>query len=816
MKIVIIGGVAGGATAAARLRRLDEKAEIVLFEKGEHISYANCGLPYYIGGVIAARDSLFLQTPAGFATRFALQVHTRCEVIGIDRAAKTVRWRDLAEGSEGSESYDKLVLSPGALPVRPPLPGLDDPRVFTLRDVADTDRIRNFVDTASPRSMAVVGAGFIGLEMAENLHHRGITVHLVEMQNQVLPPMDFSMASLVHQELDSRGVRLRLSTALERIEASRDSLRLHFKGGESIDVDAAILSIGVRPNTKLAQEAGIKIGETGGIWVGPTLQTSDPDIYAVGDAVEFPHLLTGKPVLPYLAGPANRQARLAADNIVQDNRHAYKGPIGTAIAKVFDQTAAMTGLSAKALQRAGLPWQSVHIHGNSHAGYYPGAVQISLKLLFDPRDGRLWGAQAVGFDAADKRIDIIATLIGQGATIYDLAAIEHAYAPPFSSAKDPAAMAAYVAQNVLEGRQKIVHWRDIATLDPSRDLLLDVRTEAEFATGTLPGARNIPLDQLRDRLAELPAGKRLVVFCGVGLRGYLACQILEQHGMQAVNLSGGLRTWKACTTPIGQGQAFTASPTALQATERAAEQKPRVRIDACGLQCPGPILRLRQTLENSPAGTEVEVLATDPGFERDAQSWCRSTGNDYLGCEREKGTLKVVLRKGLPAPANLPGASAPRPLGKTLIVFSDDLDKALATFVLANGAAATGHKTTLFFTFWGLNVIKKTRKPPVRKDLVSKMFGFMMPSHSLALKLSKMHMLGMGTLMMRWVMKRKNVESLENLILQARAAGVEFIACQMSMDVMGVQREELLDWVQVGGVATYMERAENAAVNLFI
>jgi len=816
MKVVIIGGVAGGATAAARLRRLDEKAEIVLFEKGEHISYANCGLPYYIGGVIPSRDSLFVQTPAGFATRFSLTVRTRCEVLRIDRAAKQVVVRDLQSEQEFTESYDKLLLSPGALPVRPPLPGLDDPRVFTLRDVADTDRIRNYVDTVNPRSMAVVGAGFIGLEMAENLHHRGITVHLVEMQNQVLPPMDFSMASLVHQELDARGVRLRLSTTLERIEPKNDGLRLALKDGSTIDVDAVILSIGVRPNTTLAADCGLKIGEAGGIWVGPTLQTTDPDIYAVGDAVEFPHLLTGRPVLPYLAGPANRQARIAADNMVRDNVLTYKGPIGTAIAKVFDQTVAMTGLSAKALQRAGLPYQSVHTHGNSHAGYYPGAVQISLKLLYHPQTGRLWGAQGVGFDAVDKRIDVIAALIGKGGTLYDLMELEHAYAPPYSSAKDPAAIAAYVASNVLEGRQAVIHWRDIASLHPVDDLLLDVRTAAEFANGSIPGARNIGLDELRGRLAELPVGKRVVVYCGVGTRGYLACQILSQNGIACVNLSGGYRTWLACTTPVGHGQTYV-DDRLSQATERAPEQAAlRVRLDACGLQCPGPILRLRQTLDNAAPGTEVEVLATDPGFERDAQSWCRSTGNDYLGCEREKGVLKVVLRKGTPPLAHAPAAQTARPLGKTMIVFSDDLDKALATFVLANGAAATGHKTTLFFTFWGLNVIKKTRKPPVRKDIFGRMFGLMMPAHSLALKLSKMHMFGLGSLMMRYIMKRKNVESLENLILQAKMAGVEFIACQMSMDVMGVQKEELQDWVQVGGVATYMERAENAAVNLFI
>ena len=815
MKIVIVGGVAGGATAAARLRRLDEGAEIILFEKGEHISYANCGLPYYIGGVIAARDALFVQTPTSFATRFQMQVRTRSEVMHIDREAKMVTVRDLATHREYRESYDKLLLSPGALPVRPPLPGLEDPRVFTLRDVADTDRIYDYVTQKKPRTMAVVGAGFIGLEMAENLHHRGIQVHLVEMQNQVLPPMDYSMAALVHQELDAVGVRLHLSTALESIEPSQSGLRLFFKEAPAIDVDGLILSIGVRPNVQLAQDCGLKVGDAGGIWVDSHLKTSDPNIYAVGDAIEFPSYLSGKPILPYLAGPANRQARIAADNMILGDLTEYKGPIGTAVAKVFDQTVAMTGLSAKALQKASLPWASVHLHGNSHAGYYPDAVQLSLKLLYHPQNGKIWGAQGVGFDAVEKRIDVIAALIGQGATIYDLMELEHSYAPPFSSAKDPAAMIAYVAANVMEKRQSVVHWREVAQLDPDKDLLLDVRTAEEFSGGSIPGSYNIPLDQLRGRLGELPKGKRLIAFCGVGLRGYLACRILEQNQFQCANLSGGLRTWKACTTPIGKGQHF--KPTPLdRATEMALDsQAQRIQLDACGLQCPGPILRLKESVDQAVPGTEFEVTATDPGFERDVQSWCQSTGNEFLGSERAQGKLKVILRKGMATQA-LQAVSQKRPLGKTLIVFSDDLDKALATFVLANGAAATGHKTTLFFTFWGLNVIKKPAAPSVKKDWLARMFGWMMPSHSLALKLSKMHMLGIGTAMMRYVMRKKNVESLESLMLQAQKAGVEFIACQMSMDVMGVQCEELLDHVQVGGVATYMERAENAAVNLFI
>ena len=544
MKHVIIGGVAGGATAAARIRRVDEFAEIVLLEKGKYISYANCGLPYYIGGTIKSRDRLFLQTPASFGKRFNMDVRIENTVVGIDTTKKTVTVRR-ADGSEYTEQYDKLLLSPGAAPVKPPLEGIDSDGIFTLRDVADTDHIKNWLNTHTVQKAVIVGAGFIGLEMAENLHGTGAEVSIVEMANQVMAPVDFSIAAHVHQHLLQKGVKLYLEQTVERFEQKEGKINVCLKSGKVIAADMVILSVGVRPETSLAKAAGLKIGETGGIWVNEYLETSAKEVYAVGDAIEFPHPLTGKPWLNYLANPANRQGRLVADNMVNGNTEKYEGAIGTAIAKVFDFTVATTGLPAKRLKQLNIPYQSSHTHSGSHAGYYPGSTPLSLKLTFDPETGKLYGAQSVGYDGVDKRIDQIALLIKSGGSVFDLTKVEHAYAPPFSSAKDPIAIAGYVASNIVTGKMPVVHWREMQTANPDEITILDVRTREETAGGQIiKGSLNIPLDELRQRLNEIPANKPVYVYCGVGLRGYLASQILIQHGFNNVkNLSGGYRTY---------------------------------------------------------------------------------------------------------------------------------------------------------------------------------------------------------------------------------------------------------------------------------
>lgn len=819
MKIIIIGGVAGGATTAARIRRMDETAEIILLEKGKYISYANCGLPYYIGGVIAEREKLFVQTPEAFSVRFRVDVRTENEVIFIDRKRKTVTVR-LSSEDTYEESYDKLLISTGATPVKPPLPGIDSEGIFTLRNVKDTDRIKEYANQHAPRRAVVIGAGFIGLEMAENLHALGAKVSIVEMANQVMTPIDFSMASLVHQHLMDKGINLYLEQAVASFEKTGREIKVVFKDGQSIPADIVILSIGVRPETTLARAAGLVIGEAGGISVNDYLQTSDESIYAIGDAIEYRHPITGKPWLNYLAGPANRQGRIVADNIL-GAKISYEGAIGTSIAKVFDLTVATTGLPGKRLRQAEIAYASSTTHSSSHASYYPDATQMSIKITFDKETGKLYGAQIVGYDGVDKRIDEFALVIKHQGSIYDLMKLEQAYAPPFSSAKDPVAIAGYVAEDILTGTVKPVYWRDLRDIRLEHEFLLDVRTPDEFSLGSLPGAINIPLDEIRDRIDEIPKDKPVYVFCAVGLRGYLAYRILVQHGYDKVrNLSGGLKIYKAATAPIIRNEVCdtpasrkeSATPVSIQ--EEPAVPSRTVQVDACGMQCPGPILKMKKTMDTLVPGERVQITSTDPGFARDAAAWCNSTGNKLISKESAAGKSIIVIEKEEPKACSMVTSCEGK--GKTFIMFSDDLDKALATFVLANGAAATGQKVTIFFTFWGLNVIKRLSKPKVEKDIFGKMFGMMLPSSSLKLKLSKMSMGGIGGKMMRYIMHSKGIDSLESLRRQALENGVEFIACQMSMDVMGVKKEELLDEVTIGGVATYMERADNANINLFI
>lgn len=813
-KFIIIGGVAGGATAAARIRRNTEQAEIILFEKGEHISYANCGLPYYLGGVIEERERLFVQTPESFGKRFNIDVRVNSEVIGIDTIEKQVHIRT-SDGREYTESYDKLLLSPGASPVRPPLPGIDGEGIFTLRNVTDTDRIKSYMQQKEVKNAVIVGGGFIGLEMAENLHHRGIRVSIVEMGNQVMSPIDFSMASLVHKQLQEKGIQLFLGQTVESFTDNSGKVTVHLKSGIKLESDLVLLSIGVKAETTLARKAGLRLGEMQGIYVNKHMQTSDENIYAVGDAIEYPHPTTGKPWLNFLAGPANRQARIAADNMVFGNVLSYEGSIGTSIAKVFDITVASTGLPGKRLKQMGIPYLSATTHASSHASYYPGARPMSIKITFSPTDGRLYGAQIVGYDGVDKRIDQYALFIKKGGTTEELTLLEQAYAPPYSSAKDPVAITGYIAGNILSGKMTPLYWRELSETDISRITLVDVRTREEFELGTIPGAINIPLEELRERMKELPMERPVYLFCSVGLRGYLASNILKGNGYRDVrNLIGGLKTYDTstmqllpATTPDNNKAGEHQAPHSCQATT--------IKVDACGIQCPGPILKLKKTIETIKAGERIEISATDSGFPRDAEAWCHTTGNIFIDKHSENGIHHVVIEKSNTGARETDNVNKEEK-GKTLILFSDDLDKAIATFVLANGAAATGKKVSIFFTFWGLNAIKKAKKPKVKKDVFGKMFGWALPSDSTKLSLSKMSMMGFGAKIMRYLMRKKNAASLEELRVQAIENGVEFIACQMSMDVMGIDRDELLDNVVVGGVATYMDRAEQANVNLFI
>ena len=546
MKVLIIGAVAGGASTAARLRRLDEDAEIVLFEKGEYISYANCGLPYYIGNVIKERSKLFVQNATDFNRRFNVDVRINSEVTKINSLLKEISVRNLATGEEYTESYDRLVLSPGAEPVRPPLPGIDLPGIFTVRNVNDTDKIKAYVDMNETSKAVVIGAGFIGLEMAENLHHLGVEVTIIEMGEQVLAPLDFPVAAIVQQHIRSKGVNLKLKSGVTGFELLNGKLHVNTNDFASIETDLVILSIGVRPDTRLATAAGLQIGNSRGIFVNEFLQTSDPDIYAVGDAIEFNNPILNVSISTFLAGPANKQGRICAENIVHNNHRKYKGSINTAIVKVFDLTVGSAGVSSKLLTKNKFAHRVSTTHSGSHAGYYPGSKQLTIQLAFSEDDGQILGAQVAGFKGVDKRLDILSAAIQQKQTVYDLAEFEHAYAPPFSSAKDPINMAGFVAENILTKRLDTFYWNELDRL-PENAILIDVRNEQEYLDSHIPGAINIPVDEVRNRIGSIDKNQPVYLSCQIGLRGYIAYRIFKQKGFKEVySLSGGYALYNSC------------------------------------------------------------------------------------------------------------------------------------------------------------------------------------------------------------------------------------------------------------------------------
>ena len=837
-KTVIIGGVAGGATAAARLRRRDEKMEIVVLEKGDYISFANCGLPYYIGDVIKSRDALLLQTPEAMKKKFNIEVRTRAEAVAIHPKEHKVSVCDLSTGAKYEESYDNLILATGSSPIKPPIPGIDGQGIFTLWNIPDTDKIKNYMEQHRPGRAAVIGGGFIGLEMAENLHGAGLDVTIIEMQNQVMAPLDYEMAQILHENIRMNNTELILEDGVDHFEIQNGSTRIHLKSGRTVEAEMVLLSIGVKPNSSLAKAAGLSLNARGGVQVDEYLRTSEPDIYAVGDVIEVNHLVTGEKTMIPLAGPANKQARICADNITGSQK-TYQGSMGTSVAQVFDLTAAAVGLNEKALlasgRKKGTDYETVVINQKSHAGYYPQATPITLKILFE-KEGKILGAQAVGQDKVDKRIDTIATVMSMGGTTENLAKLELAYAPPFSSAKDPVNMLGFVAENILN---KMVSFVTPAELDLLLDTeegsitVLDVTEDAERMVFSIPGSVHIPLGMLRDRLGELNPDKKIITYCSIGVRSYNAARILAQNGFRNVSvLAGGTSFYKTYHHTVS-GQmppAFSKTKEKSPAPEKKADKTPqKIQIlDCSGLQCPGPIMKVNETLKQMQEGARLQVSATDMGFARDIDAWCQRTGNTLLSTERQGKENIVTIQKGSVAAdsdfsESSPSVSAASCFsagqgnqGKTIIVFDGDLDKVLASFIIANGAAAMGRPVTMFFTFWGLNALRKPRKVRVKKPFVEKMFGFMMPRGTTKLKLSKMNMLGMGTKMMKKVMKSKNVSSLEELIEQALANGVKLVACTMSMDVMGITPEELIDGVELAGVASYLGDAEQSNVNLFV
>ncbi len=837
LKTVIVGGVAGGASAAARLRRLDENAEIVLFEKGEYISFANCGLPYYIGEVITDKEKLVVQTPEKMRERFNLDIRIHCEVVRILPDKKQVEVFNKAENRTYTETYDKLILSPGAEPIRPKLPGIESSRIFTLRNIPDTYRIKDFVDAAAPKRAVVVGAGFIGLEVAENLHAKGVKVTVVELADHVIGPLDYDMAAIVHQHMKTKDVEFYLNDGVKAfhhqgslIAKDSEGLSVHVEkdagivaelaSGRFLKADMVILGIGVRPESRIASEAGLTLGSTGGILVDEYMRTSDPDIYAVGDAAEVKDFITGSPVLIPLAGPANKQGRIAADNIC-GMEEKYTGTQGTSIVKVFDITVAITGNNEKVLRKNGMDYEKSFTHSPSHAGYYPGAIPMSIKLLFDKRDGKILGSQIIGYDGVDKRIDVLATAIRAGMSVYDLEKLELAYAPPYSSAKDPVNIAGYTAANIVKGDSRVFHWQQVPDIDREKAILLDVRSRMEFELGTIAGAVNIPLDALRDRLDELPRDREIYIFCQVGLRGYIAYRLLIQKGFTKVwNLSGGYKTYqlavqKQANEDIYENDSIMKDDMlkAIDCEGGDCNAGASLKIDASGLQCPGPIMQVYKAVKSMNEGELLEVSATDPAFQEDIKAWCDRTGHKLVSVKFEGNKFTAVIKK---EKENEKTGMTRGSHDKTLVIFSGDLDKAIATFIIANGAAALGRKVTLFFTFWGLNILRRHDKVRVKKDVLSKMFGFMMPRGSRKLRLSRMSMGGIGGQLIRYLMRKKNVASLEELIDQAKAAGVNLVACSMSMDLMGIKREELTDGIQIGGVAAMLGSAEESDMSMFI
>lgn len=791
MRTVIIGGGACGASAAARIRRLDESAEIIVLEKTGEISIANCGLPYYTSGVINDREKMLVSSPEKFREWFNINVKLNTEVININPDEKFV------ETADGEKiNYNKLVLAQGAKPFVPPIEGIPEEKVFTVRTLFDADNIKSYIKEKGVRKAIVIGGGFIGVEMAENLNEMGLETTLIEQQNQILAPVDYEIAAFLHNEMRDRGVELVLSDGVKKFNDNKVILN----SSREIEFDIIIMAIGVRPEITLAKNAGLETAR--GIIVNENLQTSNPDIYAGGDGVEIKDFVTGENTLIPLAGPANRQGRIIADNIC-GIESAYKNSQGTSVLKVFDLTAASVGNNEKQLKSKNIPYWKTFVFSKDHAGYYPGAVEVLYKLLFSP-DGKILGAQGVGLDGVEKRIDVISSIMRNGGKIQELLDSELCYAPPYSSAKDAVNILGMNADNILRGLLKPAYFEDL-----ENSYLIDVRQREIFEISTIEGAVNIPIAQLRNRINEVPRDKKVILFCNTGYTSYNASRILIQNGFNNVySLCGGISLYKEL---VKDKKGILTMPQRVATHAAVANSADVIKVDASGLQCPGPIMKVASKIAELNEGSIIEVTSTDRGFKSDIGAWCKTTGNSLLDLKTEKKVITALIQKG-GKPAVIENSSGN---GQTIVVFSNDLDKALAALIIANGAKAAGKDVTLFFTFWGLNIL---RKPQIRvkKGIIDKMFGLMMPEGAEKLTLSKMNMLGAGSLMMKWVMKQKNVSTLNELLTQAREAGIKFIACNMSMDVMGIKPEELIDGVEIGGVAKYIEESSYSNSNLFI
>ena len=807
-KVLIVGGVAGGASTATRLRRLDESLEIVIFEKGEYVSFANCGLPYYIGDIIQNRESLLVQTPESLKVRFNLDVRVNSEVVGVNGKDKKVKVKT-KNGEEYEESFDFLVLSPGAKPIFPAIKGIENKKIFTLRNINDMDKIKAEIKNNGVKKTVVVGGGYVGIETAENLKHLGIDVTLIEAAPHILAPFDSEISNILEYELVNNGIELMTSEKVVEFQEDANKIIIKLESGKIVTTDMVILSIGVSPDTKFLQGSGINLGERGHILVNENLETNIDGVYALGDSILVKNYITNQNVGIPLAGPANRQGRIVAGNIVGRNEK-YKGSLGTAIIKIFELTGASTGLNERSLKQLNITYEKIYLHPNNHAAYYPGASPISIKALYNKENKQILGAQAVGISGVDKFIDVMATSIKFKATIDDLAELELAYAPPFLSAKSPANMVGFIGQNIEDDLLEQVFMEDLKKYDEKKTIILDIREELELIGGKFDNSINIPLSELRKRYTELPKDKEIWTYCAVGLRGYIATRFLSQKGYRVKNLAGGIKSEEKVIVN-------TQKESSLTKEGNSNIEKEEDYLDLSGLSCPGPLVKIKEKIDKLGEDEKLKVKVSDPGFYNDIQAWSKVTKNSLLSLDKKDGLTYATLQKGQTSKViekNQENVIIEDNSNMTMVVFSGDLDKAIAAFIIANGALTMGKKVTLFFTFWGLSILKK--KNLAKKSFIEKMFAMMLPKNSQDLPVSKMNFFGIGAKMIRSVMKKKNIMSLEELIKKAIDSGVNITACTMSMDVMGISEEELIDGINYGGVGQYLGEAEKSNNNLFI
>jgi len=806
LRVLIVGGVAGGATVAARISRLSRLAKVTLVERSPDVSFANCGLPYFLGQEIKDRNLLSLHSASSLEQALGISVLTHTEATKIDLDNKSVTTKN----SSGTNLllWDKLILSPGANPFIPKVPGIGDHRIFTLRNLQDMDKIHAELQKPSCKRVVVIGAGFIGLEMAEQLVGIGKEVALVEKGPTILPQVDEEIALMAHPLFPLSGVHLCTNDGLLEFHPSPTSLGVKLESGKILDADLVVLAIGVRPDNALISNSAIKTTERGYVPVNSFMQTSHPDVYAVGDVIEtadfvFPNLRT----TVALGNIANMQGRIAADHAITGKSIPYKGSLGTSIVRVFDTTLAVTGWTERRLKASKIPYQTTTITAPNHASYYPGALPITLKITFGP-DGVIYGGQAIGHEGVDKRIDVLATAIQGRLTVDDLSLTQLCYSPPYGSARDVITTAALSARNI---REKLVV--PGYSLETHRKVI-DVRAKEASTVRPIGGAIQIPYDQLADKLSELNKSEEFLTVCSLGKTSYFASRLLQQEGFNVQSLVGGLLVNEKKELPPVHTQSTPVSPTMSEPMHQ--NPKTQVNLDCVGLSCPGPLLKLRQALEVLPPNAALHVKASDPGFLADLPAFAKSNGYAVSDLKFERGIVSGVVEKADSTPGSAAPSSSGARKGATIVVFSCDMDKVLAAFVIANGAAAMGGQVTMFFTFWGLNALVKENHPPVKKTIIEKMFGFMMPAGINKLGLSKMNFGGLGSVMMKKEMEKKSLPNLPSLFAEAKAQKIRMVACTMSMTAMGIHKEELIDGIEFGGVADFLASAEHAGTNLFI